>query len=79
MEECLVYFRKAIHEPDTVPSWSDWWATHGELVEQVFPLFDFVRLKHRQLLGAVQVLQIRGELPKEFVLPPSPGNNERPG
>jgi hypothetical protein len=71
MEECLAYFRQAITEPARVPSWSEWWAVNSELVERVFPLVDFVRLKHRRLLGARQILQNAGELPKNF-RPPSP-------
>ena len=66
MEECLAYFRKAVHDPASVPPWSEWWAANAELVERIFPLFDFVRLKHRRLLGARQILQNSGELPKDF-------------
>jgi len=65
MEECLIYFRKAIHEPESVPPWPEWWAVNAELVERIFTIVDFVRLKHRGLLGARQILQIRGELPKD--------------
>jgi hypothetical protein len=71
MEECLAYFRRAVADPASVPPWSEWWAANSELVERVFPLFDFVRLKHRRLLGARQILQIAGGLPKDY-LPPSP-------
>jgi hypothetical protein len=71
MEECLIYFRQAIANPASVPPWSEWWAANGELVEREFPLFDFVRLKHRRLLGAQQILQRLGELPKDYS-PPSP-------
>lgn len=67
MEECLVYFRQAIAEPLSVPPWSEWWAINGELVERVFPLMDYVRLKHRRLLGARQILQKRGELSADYV------------
>jgi ribosomal protein S27E len=66
MEECLAYFRKAIADPASVPPWSEWWAVNAELVERIFPLFDFVRLKHRRLLGARQILQKAGELPKDY-------------
>jgi hypothetical protein len=69
VEESLAYFRKAVLEPGSVPPWSEWWGANGGMVERTFPLFDFVRLKHRRLLGARQMLQIRGELPKEFVPP----------
>jgi hypothetical protein len=71
MEKCLAYFRKAVAEPASVPPWSEWWAANAGLVEREFPLFDFVRLKHRRLLGARQILQIAGELPKDY-RPPSP-------
>lgn len=71
MEECLAYFRKAIHDPASVPPWSEWWAANADLVERIFPLFDFVRLKHRRLLGARQILQNSGELPKDYI-PKSP-------
>lgn len=65
MEPCLVYFRAALTDPESVPSWADWWAVNEELVMNTFPMFDYVRLKHRHLLGAKQVLQNRGEWPKE--------------
>ncbi len=70
MEECLIYFRKAVHEPLSVPPWSEWWAENAWLVERAFSLVDFVRLRHRRLLGARQILQRRGELPQGFE-PPS--------
>ena len=65
MEECLAYFRKAIADPSSVPPWSEWWTVNAEKVEETFPLFDFVRLKHRGLLGARQILERSGELPKD--------------
>ena len=71
MEECLAYFRQAIADPRSVPPWSEWWAANAELVERAFPLVEFVRLKHRRLRGARQILQHAGELPKDYV-PPSP-------
>ena len=64
MEDCLNYFRKAVAEPDSVPPWADWWAIHADWVEQTFPMIDFVRLKHRGLLGAEQILHKLGEQPK---------------
>ncbi|MGL6094466.1 MAG: hypothetical protein ACRC7O_01525 [Fimbriiglobus sp.] len=67
MDECLAYFRAAVHAPLTVPPWSAWWAANADVVERTFPLFDFVRLKHRRLRGARQILQNRGELPTDFV------------
>lgn len=71
MDECLAYFRRAVAEPLSVPPWSDWWAANAGLVEQTFPLLDWVRLKHRRLLGARQILQHRGELPEDYQ-PPGP-------
>jgi len=66
MDECLAYFRKAIHEPASVPPWSEWWAANADLVAHSFGFADYVRLKHRRLRGARQILQIAGELPKDF-------------
>lgn len=70
VEACLAYFRQAVQNPASVPPWSAWWAANAEVVERSFALVDFVRLKHRRLRGARQILQNRGELPKDFV-PPS--------
>ncbi len=70
MDECLDYFRKAIADPRSVAPWSEWWAANVELVERTFPLVDYVRLRHRKLLGAQQILQYRGELPADYE-PPS--------
>lgn len=71
MEPILAYFRQAVREPLSVPPWSEWWAANAELAEAVLPLFDFVRVKHRRLLGARQMLQIAGELPRDWVPPPA--------
>jgi hypothetical protein len=71
MEECLEYFRRAIRDPQSVPPWSEWWAANEALIERVFPLVNYVRIKHRKLRGAIQILQIAGELPKDYT-PPSP-------
>ena len=71
MDECLAYFRQAVADPRSVPPWSEWWAANIELVERSFPLLDYVRLKHRKLVGAREILQHRGELPEGYV-PPSP-------
>jgi hypothetical protein len=71
MNECLRYFRQLVADPASVPPWSEWWAENVGLVETVFPLADYVRLKHRRLLGARQILQRLGELPADYV-PPSP-------
>jgi hypothetical protein len=66
MDECLAYFRKAIHDPASVPPWSEWWEANSELVAHSFGFADYVRLKHRRLRGARQILQIAGELSKDF-------------
>jgi len=71
VEECLAYFRQAVADPRSVPPWSEWWAAHAGLVERVFPDVEYVRLKHRRLAGARQILQNRGELPADYC-PPSP-------
>lgn len=71
MDECLNYFRQAIADPRSVPPWSEWWARNAEVVENNFPLVDFVRLKYRRLLGARQILLYRGELPPNYA-PPGP-------
>lgn len=71
VEACLAYFRQAVRNPAGVPPWSAWWAANAERVERSFPLIDFVRLKHRRLRGARQLLQNRGEVPADLV-PPDP-------
>jgi hypothetical protein len=63
LEECLSYFRQTVVAPEDAIPWEAWWATHESLVERVFPLVDYVRLKHRGWLGARQILEKRGELP----------------
>ena len=70
MEECLNYFRRALRDPASVAPWSEWWAANVERVQEVFPLIDYVRLKHRRLNGARQILHLRGEFPVDF----EPGN-----
>ena len=60
---CRAYFRQAIANPQSVPPWSEWWAANAELVERAFPMIEFVRLKHRGLLGAQQHLQIIDKSP----------------
>ncbi len=70
MEECLVYFRLAVSDPESVLPWSEWWSENEPVVEQSFSLVDYVRLKHRKLKGARQILQLAGELTKDFK-PPS--------
>jgi hypothetical protein len=67
MDECMAYFRRAVCDPASVVPWSEWWASNSAVVESVFPLSDFVRLKHRKLLGARQMLQRAGEFPEDFV------------
>ncbi len=49
MQECLAYFRLALADPASAPTWPDWWAANQTLV-------DYVRLKHRGLVGARQIL-----------------------
>ncbi len=68
---CRAYFRQAIANPESVPPWAEWWATNAELVERVFSMIEFVRLKHRGLLGAKQHLQMIGEWPKDLTIPPT--------
>ncbi len=36
------------------------------MVELAFPLLDYVRLEHRRLLGARQILQHRDERPEDY-------------
>jgi hypothetical protein len=57
MDECLRYFRAATTAPETVPLWAEWWRDNEELVEKSFPMVDYVRLKHRGLVGAKQILE----------------------
>ena len=57
LDDCLAYFRAATTAPETVPLWAEWWAANESVVEAVFPMVDFVRLKHRGLVGAKQVLE----------------------
>jgi hypothetical protein len=66
MDECLAYFRRAIHDPASVVPWSQWWAANADLVAHSFGFADYVRLKHRRLRGARQILQKAGELPPDF-------------
>lgn len=70
IETLLSYLRSAATDPASVAPWSEWWAENDKHVSQAFSLVDYVRLKHRKLTGARQLLQARGELPKDF-LPPS--------
>ena len=60
MQECLAYFRLALADPSSAPSWSEWWAANRTLVENTFSLVDYVRLKHRGLVGAQQILDKLG-------------------
>ena len=66
MDECLIYFRQAVLNPGSVPPWSEWWSANEPLVETAFSFVDYVRLKHRGLLGARQILQRLGELPADL-------------
>lgn len=65
----MAYFQHAVTDPMSVPPWSVWWATNVEHVERVFPLIDYVRLKHRRLLGARQILLKLGKLPADYQSP----------
>ena len=65
MQECLAYFRLALADPASAPPWAEWWAAHRDLVERTFSLVDYVRLKHRGLIGAEQILRKLGELPPQ--------------
>ena len=67
MEECLAYFRVAVTDPASVPPWAQWWAANEPLAHAVFSFADYVRLKHRRLLGARQILQRLGEIPSDFI------------
>jgi hypothetical protein len=67
----MAYFRQAVKDPASVQPWSEWWKANVELVERTFPLVDYVRLKHRRLRGAREILKYAGELPQDYV-PPSP-------
>ena len=69
MEECLKYFRQLIRDPLSVPPWSEWWRANSALAESAFSRMDFVRLKHRKLRGAIQILQSLGELPEGYCWP----------
>ena len=80
MEACLAYFRRALADPLSVPPWSEWWAANEELVQRVFPLIEYVRLKHRKLTGARQLLANRGEefeFGNPLLVPSCPGCGER--
>jgi len=71
MDECLEYFKQAVIAPGSVSAWSEWWSQHDVLVRQSFPRADYLRLKHRRLAGARQLLQRSGLLPPDFE-PPRP-------
>lgn len=67
---CLAYFRQAIAHPQSVAPWSEWWTANLAEIERAFSLVDYVRLKHRRLKGARQILILAGELARDFQ-PPS--------
>jgi hypothetical protein len=69
MDEFIAYFRQAVTDPASAPPWSQWWATNEEAVQQVFPLIEYVRLKHRRLRGAREILLRAGHLPADFRSP----------
>ena len=66
MDECLQYFSQAILDPLSVPAWSEWWAANEEFVKRAFPHLEYVRLKHRRLRGAREILQKSGILSEDF-------------
>jgi len=73
MNECLAYFRRATTDPLSVEPWPEWWAIHHERVESLFSLVDYVRLKHRGLLGAQQILdRLDRDVPPTQELPKLP-------
>ena len=43
-------------DPSSAPPWPEGWAANQTLVENTFSLVDYVRLKHRGLVGAQQIL-----------------------
>lgn len=69
MQEFLPYFKQAATDPASVIPWSQWWAANSETVAHAVPLVEWVRLKHRRLKGAIQILKQRGELPPDFQPP----------
>lgn len=71
MDECLTYFRLVVTNPASALPWSEWWAANEEIVQQRFPLVEYVRLKHRRLRGAREILLRAGHLPSDF-RPPHP-------
>lgn len=74
MEEFLTYFRKAIEMPGSVPAWAVWWAANEEKLRHAFAHMDYVRLKHRKLVGAAVILEQHGWKP-----PPRPPDPLRTG
>ena len=71
MEECLSYFRDALHRPEQVPVWDEWWAAHESLVRASFAPLDYMRLKVRRLIAAHDLLIKFGalnDLPKPIRL-----------
>jgi hypothetical protein len=62
VEECLAYFRDAIHRPASVPPWADWWARHEPLVRQSLSRLEYLRLRARGLAAAEDYLRRTGQL-----------------
>jgi hypothetical protein len=71
MDELLAYFRQVVLEPASATPWAQWWEQNIEQVQELFPLADYVRLKHRRVRGAREILLRAGHLPPEFH-PPHP-------
>jgi hypothetical protein len=71
VEECLAYFRDAIHRPGTVPSWAEWWAVNEPLVREHFPRIEYLRLKVRGVPAAEDYLRRTGQLLDPIRLDPA--------
>ena len=71
MQEYLPYFRQVVTDPTNAEPWSRWWLVNEESVQRTLPLMEYVRLKHRRVRGAREILQRAGELPPDF-RPPDP-------
>lgn len=69
MDAFLRYFRQVVTDPANAEPWSQWWATHEGEIQQTLPLVEYVRLKHRRVRGAREILQRAGELPLDFQPP----------
>lgn len=57
MDEFLPYFRAAVEQPGSVPSWSRWWAEHRNRAEDLLDPADFELLRTGKLEAARMVLR----------------------